>query len=177
MEEVSDKLAETAKELVDEQIDNAVNTILDNTLGDIELNEAIGDIAGDVVGELVEDISKELVDGALSSVKEKMKDIGVKSSTLTLIIKYTMEVIEDTEAKGKEQMNLALRIIGDLINELPENEEKEFLLKTLKNGGIRDTIELIVDVSKGKVNINKIAETAGNNLLSPCIEYIFGKCR
>jgi len=177
MEDTSNKIAEATNDLVAEHLDNAVNTVLDDALGDIELNEQIGDVVGNVVGEFAEEISKELADSVLNDVKEKLGDMGVKSSTLTIIIKYTMEVIETTPVKGKAQMDLALRIIGDLINELPENDEKEFLLKTLNNGGIKDTIELIVDVSKGKVNINKITETAGENCLGPCIEYILSKCR
>ena len=177
MEDTSNKIAEATNNLVADHLDNAVNTVLDEALGDIELNEQIGDVVGDVIGEFAEDISKELADSVLNDVKEKLGDMGVKSSTLTIIIKYTMEVIETTPVKGKAQMDLALRIIGDLINELPENDEKKFLLKTLNNGGIKDTIELIVDVSKGKVNINKIANTAGENCLGPCIEYILSKCR
>ena len=70
-----------------------------------------------------------------------------------------------------------MKIIGDLINELDESDEKLFLLKTLDNGGIRDTIELVVDASKGKVNINQVTQTATSNCLIPCFEYLFQKCR
>ena len=175
--DAKNKLVEETKEYVDEAVDNIVNEALDKTLGDIELNENIGKMAGDAVSELTEGISKDLIDSVYIEVKDKLGDIGVKSSTLTIMIKYTIEAIENTPVKGKAQLDFAVRIIGDLINELENSEEKEFLLKTLKNGGIKDTIELVVDASKGKVNVNKVAETAASNFLMPCIEYVFGKCR
>ena len=108
-------------------------------------------------------------------VKDSLGDVGVKPTTLTIIIKYTMEAIEKTPVKGKQQLDFALRIIGDLIKELPDSDEKLFLIQTHKNGGIKDTIELVVAASKGELNINQVAEVASSSCIKPCIDYILGK--
>jgi len=185
VEEAKDKFVEEVSGKLEDVVGNLVGDALDKTLIDIDISEniselvgdVVGEMVGDVVGELVEGISKDLIDKVHAEVKERLCDIGVKSSTLSIMIKYTMEAIENTPVKGKTQLDFAVRIIGDLINELENSEEKEFLLKTLNNGGIKDTIELVVDASKGYVNINNVAETATSNCLMPCIEYLLGKCR
>ena len=74
-------------------------------------------------------------------------------------------------------MDMALRIIHDLINEIPESDEKDFLKQTLNNGGIESTIELIVQATKGEIDVNQIAETAASNCLVPCICYIISKLK
>ena len=123
------------------------------------------------------EFAEELVKKVLDEVKGKLGDTGLKSGTLSLAIRYTMEAIEDTPVKGPAQLNFALRILGDLINELEDSEEKKFLRQTLDNGGIKDTIELIVQATKGEFNINKLAKAASGSCLKSCGNYLLSKCR
>ena len=130
-----------------------------------------------VVTDIVQPYTEELVKVVMTEVKDKLGEIGIKPSTLALVIKYTMEAIEKTPTKGKAQLKFALRIISDLINELPQSNEKAFLRQTMDTGGIKDTIELIVQATKGEINVNQVAEIAAKHCFSPCVEYIKSKCK
>ena len=176
IETAANKIADAVEEATEKAVENIVEEVLSEKAGDL-VGDLAGDLAGDLIGDLAGDISEELSQSVMLEVKASLADVGVKASTLTLIIKYTMEAIEKTPVKGPQQLDFALRIIGDLIQELPETEEKQFLVQTYKNGGIKDTIELVVDATKGKLNINQVAEVATTNFLQPCIDYIMGKCR
>ena len=135
-------------------------------------------IAIDRVGDAAEEFTEEMVAAAITQVKENLgPEIGISPSTLSLVIKYTMEAVEKTPTKGPAQMDFALRVIGDLIGELPDSDEKVFLTQTLDNGGIKSTIELIIQATKGEINVNQVVEVAAKNCLQPCIDYIASKCR
>lgn len=130
-----------------------------------------------IVIEVAHEFTEELVAQVMTEVKEKLGDAGIKSSTLSLVIKYTMEAVEKTPTKGPAQMSFALRVISDLIDELPESEERAFLRQTMDSGGIKDTIELVIQATKGEIDVNRITETAAKHCFGPCVEYIISKCR
>jgi len=135
-------------------------------------------VAIDRVGDAAEEFTEEMVAVAIIQVKENLgPELGISPSTLSLVIKYTMEAVEKTPTKGPAQMDFALRVIGDLIGELPSSDEKAFLSQTLDNGGIKNTIELIVQATRGEINVNQVVEVAAKSCLQPCIDYIASKCR
>ena len=102
--------------------------------------------------------SKNIYDTTLETIKEKVSLITIRPSTLYLIIKYVMEEVEKTPVKGPEQKEIALKLIKALIIDLTENEDEKVLLDLLNDGTIGNLMDLIVDVSKGKININKISK-------------------
>ena len=104
--------------------------------------------------------SKNIYDSTLEAIKEKVSLITIRPSTLYLIIKYVMEEVEKTPIKGPEQKEMALKLIKALIIDLTENEDEEVLLNLLNDGTIGNLMDLIVDVSKGKININKISKVS-----------------
>jgi alpha-galactosidase/6-phospho-beta-glucosidase family protein len=104
--------------------------------------------------------SKNIYDTTLEGIKEKVSLITIRPSTLYLIIKYVMEEVEKTPIKGPEQKEMALKLIKALIIDLTENEDEEVLLNLLNDGTIGNLMDLIVDVSKGKININKISKVS-----------------
>lgn len=110
----------------------------------------------------------------LSKLRIQCKDIGIKKTTLAVIIKYVIEAVEDTPVKGAAQKEYALRLLRALIEELSQGEDKEYLLNAIDSGGIGDIIELIVSASKGEININKVIKTT-STLLPYCIA-LLGKC-
>ena len=130
----------------------------------------------EIVIEGAKEFTEDMVSAAMLQVKSHLGEIGIKPSTLTLVIKYTMEAVEKTPIKGAAQMDFALRIIDDLIKELPDSDETVFLRQTMDNGGIKDTIELVIQATKGEINVNKVTEVAAKNCLQPCIDYIISKC-
>lgn len=123
------------------------------------------------------DQADRIADKIMIEVKSLMGNVPISSGTLAIVIRYTMEVIEKTPLKGKEQMDMALRIIDDLIDELPYSTEKDFLRQTLDNGGIKNTIELIIQATKGEIDVNKMLETGASSCLVPCICYFISKCK
>ena len=115
------------------------------------------------------DVDKLILDAAVKEVKERLGDTGIKKSTLGVLIRYTMEAVEKTPVKGAAQKDFAVRLIGDLMRELPDGEEKAFLLDAVDAGTVGDTIDLVVAASRGELNVNAAAEVVKKG----CFKAIF----
>ena len=115
-----------------------------------------------------------LYNNILNTLKEKISVVEIRSSTIHLIIKYVMEEIEDSPLKGSEQKEMALKLIKGLIIDLTENEDEQALLKLLNDGTISNLIDLIVDASKGRLNINTVTQVT-TGCLNTCLPYLFSK--
>ena len=115
--------------------------------------------------------TKNIYEATLANLKEKVSVIEIRSSTLHLIIKYVMEEIEDTPLKGAEQKEMSLKLIKALIVDLTENDDEKVLLDLLNNGTISNMIDLIVDATKGKLNINKLGKV-GYGCFKSCFPYL-----
>lgn len=176
---VSDAVGDLAKDLADEAVNEVVSEVIEASVG-AGVGDALGDAAGEAVGEIVETVvegvSEKILESAIAEVRHQLGAIGIKPTTLSIVIKHVMEVVENTPVKGKDQMNYALLIISDLVNELEDGQEKTLLIEMLDNGSIRDTIELVVDASKGNLKINKVVEVAADGCLGPCFKYVMSSC-
>ena len=115
-----------------------------------------------------------IYDNALIIVKEKLSNITIRASTIHLIIKYVMETVEKTPIKGTEQKDLALRLIRELIVDLTDNEDEKILLKLLDDGTISNMIDLIVDATRGRLNINRVV-TVSSKLIYTCLPFLCRK--
>tara|TARA_Y100000389_G_scaffold203521_2_gene252163 strand:+ start:761 stop:1204 length:444 start_codon:yes stop_codon:yes gene_type:complete len=139
---------------------------------DIQLDEiepVLTDKNGLVVTETMIDIVKE-------SIKDKLKDVGIKPSTLSKMIGLTMEAVEDSPVKGPEQKEFAIKIITTIVEELPENNpEKTFLVDSITSGSIDGTIELVVAASKNELTINHVVEVS-KACLPTLLDYISTRC-
>ena len=71
-----------------------------------------------------------------------------------------MELTEDTHLKGAEQKEFALKVLREIFMDLTNGEDEVILLTLLDNGMISNMIDLIVDASKGKLNINNVITTS-----------------
>ena len=87
-----------------------------------------------------------------------------------------MELVEETPIKGTEQKEFALKVIRNLFMDLTEGEDELVLLKLLDDGSISNIIDLIVDASRGKLNINTVIETSVS-CASTCIPYLTRKAK
>lgn len=117
---------------------------------------------------------KDIFHNLLIIVKNKVSVINIRPSTLHLILKYVMEEVEKTPIKGSEQKELTLKLISSLVVDLTENEDEKVLLKLLEDGTISNMIDLIVDATKGRLEINTLTEVT-SGCINSCIPYIFGK--
>lgn len=165
-EEEAEKVIEDAANDIEEKVDEVVE----------EVKETIEEKVDEVV-EAVEEKVEELKDDVLDELKEKVKEIGVKKSTLALIIKFTMEAVEDTPKKGSEQKDYAIRLIRALVVDLASDDEKDFLLTAIDSGSVGDTIDLIVQATQGEININSVVEVAATSCLPCCLTILSKKTK
>ena len=107
-------------------------------------------------------------------LKSRLRDVSIKPNTLHLIIKYIMELIEETPIKGIAQKEFALKVMRELFQDLTEGEDELVLLKLLDDGSISNIIDLVVDATNGKLNINAVIKTT-SSCMSICIPYLSGK--
>jgi hypothetical protein len=108
-----------------------------------------------------------ILEEILPMLKVKFKDTEVNAGNLITILRFAMEIVETTEAKGEEQKKLAIKLVRQMIVDAPIKDEKEtLLLDIIDNGILSNTIDLVVDASKGNVNINKVVEVAATCCLS-----------
>ena len=166
IEEKVDEVVEEVKETIEEKVEEAVEVV----------EERVDEIVTETT-ELLEEKVEELKDDVLDKLKEKVKEIGVKKSTLALIIKFTMEAVEDTPKKGSEQKDYALRLIRALVVDLASDDEKDFLLTAIDSGSVGDTIDLIVQATQGELNINSVVEVATTSCLPCCLTILSKKVK
>jgi hypothetical protein len=89
-------------------------------------------------------------------LKEKVKDMEINDTTLMTMLKYAMEIVETSSLKGIQQKEACLSMLTRVINESPLSaSKKELYLKMVKSGVVFSAVDLIVDASKGNLNINQ----------------------
>ena len=169
-EEEAEKVIEEAATDIEEKVDEVVEEVKET------IEEKVDEIVTETT-ELLEEKVEELKDDVLDKLKEKVKEIGVKKSTLALIIKFTMEAVEDTPKKGSEQKDYALRLIRALVVDLASDDEKDFLLTAIDSGSVGDTIDLIVQATHGELNINSVVEVATTSCLPCCLTILSKKVK
>jgi len=100
-------------------------------------------------------------DECMISLQDKLQDTEVTVENFMTIVKFSMEVVEVTQLKGTEQKEMSIRLVRKVIVDAPISDEKEKLLLDMIDAGVLGgTVDLIVDVSKGNVNINTAIKVA-----------------
>ena len=85
------------------------------------------------------------------------RNISISKSTIIGIMRITMEVIENEPVKGKTQKELAISVVGDIVdNSSMDDESKRICRIIIDTGVLSDTIDTVVDATRGKLNINKV---------------------
>ena len=107
-------------------------------------------------------------------LKKKLENVSIKPNTIHLVIKYIMELVEDTPIKGVEQKEFALKVMRELFKDLTEGEDELVLLKLLDDGSISNIIDLVVDATNGKLNVNTVIETSVG-CINTCLPYLTRK--
>ena len=105
----------------------------------------------------------EVFEMALKMLKVKTEGTEINATSVIKVMKIAMEVVEITEVKGKEQKDLAIKLVRQLVVDAPITDDKEkLLLDMIDNNILGDTIDLVIQATKGEVDINKIvAVSAG----------------
>jgi hypothetical protein len=104
---------------------------------------------------------------SLKTLKEKIGDMEINADTIIQVLRFAMEVVETTELKGEDQKKLAIKLVREVVVEAPITDEKEkLLLDLIDHGVLGNTVELIVQASKGELDINAAVAVAKGCCLS-----------
>ena len=112
-----------------------------------------------------------LLNACRTQLKNLLGDAPISSGSLHIIIKYTMELIEDTPLKGQAQKDFALKLLRDVFKEATDGDEEKALLSLLNNGAIGNMIDLIIDATKGKLNVNSLVKVS-QSCFTACLPYV-----
>jgi len=167
VEDLVDKAACAAGEAIGKVIEKSADSI-DSEAAATVMKEICKEAGEDIVEGIADSAQTALLeskDEVLEALKEKARELGVKKSTLAIIIKFVMEAVEETPLKGKEQKDYALRLMRALVEDLATGEDKEFLLIALDSGSVADTIDLVAAAAKGNLNVNKVVVAASRSCI------------
>ena len=113
------------------------------------------------------ELKRILKEKAMVLLKEKLNVEKLNSDLIIKFVVLVMELVEDTDVKGKSQKELVLNLVTEVINESQLTDEEKWLYTSiLRSENTNNTIDLIIDASKGNLNLNKVKKTAFGCLLS-----------
>lgn len=121
-----------------------------------------------VVIHIKDEIEEELTKELLASVE------GVP--TLMTLVRLAMELIEAKPIKGEAQRDTVIRAVKQCVQHLEVFDEatKANYTTILDTDVVKDSIDLAVDASKGKLSVNKVAKVA-QSCISACLAKICSK--
>ena len=102
-----------------------------------------------------------LVDTAVQSVAEKLslENQDIVANHITKIIELTMEMVEKhKDLSGLAKKEIVVVSTNRLIKTYVHDETTKELLLTICNSMLEDMIDLVVDATKGKVQLNKFVK-------------------
>lgn len=98
----------------------------------------------------------------LNKVQDFLKTKGIEivsEETLMKALPLVIECVESFKNKGitgSEKKNLAIRVLLFIVNASKIDDSKKQVLQNLVDGGTLDTtIDIIIDASKGKFELNR----------------------
>lgn len=99
----------------------------------------------------------------VKTVVSRLGGREVSPQTLMVVVKYAMEVVELTKLKGSEQRQMVVDVVKQVVVDAPISDERERLcLDMIESGVLGQTVDLVVDASKGHLDINRVASLAEN---------------
>jgi hypothetical protein len=100
-------------------------------------------------------------DNCMKQLKSKLGGIEVSVENFMVIVRFAMEVVEVTQLKGSAQKELAVRLVRTVVVEAPISDNKEkLLLDMIDQGVLGNTVDLVVDASRGKLDVNTVIKVA-----------------
>ena len=94
-------------------------------------------------------------DLSLEELKQRSNEIEINGQNLMIIVKYAMEIVEVSELKGVEQKEIAIKLVKKLVDDSKLKDNIKLTINDIIDSGVLSvTIDLIVDATKGKIDIN-----------------------
>ena len=121
---------------------------------------------------------EELHNMTITLLKKRLIDITISLETIHTVIKNIMELTESTPIKGPVQREFALKILREILTALSEDyEQRNLLIQLLDNGTIGNMIDLIVDASRGNLQINMDTNTTINTTITCCLTLLLNRIK
>ena len=144
---------------------DANNTDANNTDAN---SEQIALMIDNSKAQVLEEIKKQFKIQLLDEFKDLLTLKMVDKPLLIKILIRGMEIIESTSIKGKDQKDLVIDVLIQILEtDGVDVSHKEQLILFLKEDA-NAFIDVIVDASKGKININKV-----ESVITVAIKYLF----
>lgn len=104
---------------------------------------------------IVKDVLHQLID------RMREHQLRLSPQTIVPIVKFAMEIVEKTALKGIQKRELVNEMILHIVEASPMSDEQRELCRTLVDTEIiGNTVDVIVQASKGSLNINTVQEMA-----------------
>lgn len=158
-------------------ISNEINNETNENTSDNKINqkslEDIASVSIETTKQIINETEREY-QKILESISNRIKKSTISPSTITKLIRFVMEEMENSTIKGEERKNIAIKIIRELISDNDEisEETKNLCLQLIDNGVIENTIELIIQATRGNLNINTVKNVSKGcliNCLTACL--------
>jgi hypothetical protein len=106
------------------------------------------------------------------AVSQKMDGKVITLENIMIYVKCAMELAELRDLEGPEQKQLVIHTIRKLVRESNLSSENEMVcLDFIDSGTLSQTIDIIIDATKGRLNINK-PEPLIKRILQCCLPFL-----
>ena len=113
----------------------------------------------------------------------KSQNVVISMETIMRMLRIAMVVVEQTSETGKNKKDFVVRMIAKIISDSPDStlmstEMKLEILNMIYSPLFDDTIKLVVDASKGTLDLNKVQEVASQvavGCFSRCLAFLSKK--
>ncbi len=114
-------------------------------------------------------MSEQLFESSMKLLKEKLVDVVINNETIMTVLRYAMEIVELTELKGKDQKDFAIRLVRQVVVDAPISDDREkLLLDIIDSNIIGNTVDLVVDATQGKIDINSVVKVGQTCCQTKC---------
>ena len=101
--------------------------------------------------------SSEQIPIIVSIIKDKVGLDKLDSKTIHIILKEAIEMVDELNIPGSEKHDNVIQIIKVLVEDLvDDSNEKRLILDIVENKIFENTMDLIIQASKGELNINNV---------------------
>lgn len=101
------------------------------------------------------DKEEAILSSLIDVVKEKIGTTKITANTIHIVLKETMELVEELNIPGSEKRDNVIKIVKTLVTDLVEDEEQEkLILSIIDNNVLENTMDLVVKASRGELNLN-----------------------
>lgn len=91
---------------------------------------------------------------------------------MMIYVKLAMELTEITELKGAEQKQLVIDIIRKVVEDNANKDYKKLCEDFIDSGTLSQTIDIIVDATKGRLNINNNSKSLIKRIVVCCLPFL-----